>query len=815
MFRNYVVTALRNFTRHRLYSFINIAGLAVGLACAIFVILFIRDELSYDRWIPGTENLYRVDASLYSVGHGYDGVALVPFPVTAAMQAQIPEVAAQTRLIPLRIAVGVGDRMFLELVNVVDPNFFHLIKLPFAEGDPATALKQPESIVLSQKMARKYFGDKDPLGRTITLYASRSVIVTGVLRDLPYNTQFTADFVLPDTSQAVRGPRSEVENAWLRFPGYGYVQLVPGADKDAVLTKAAHILDRNLDPKKQMDVDVPGSKIIKLHLIPFRDVHLTREANDGAAATATGSWAVIYGFGTIAVLIVLIACFNFTNLATARALMRAREVSLRKVLGAQRRQLIAQFLGESIFTALLAAIVALALVEMLLPFFDGFIGRAIAFHYLADWPVTLGIFAIAILSGILGGLYPAFVLSGFRPATSLNANASGIGGTGLLRSGLVILQFAVSIALGIAAIVVFAQIDFARGLDLGFSRDNVVAIVRYGTQSDAAAESFVRALRANPAIVAASESWLIPFTRGFDGHAQVPGSPDVVNIESMMVDPDFPRVYGLKLLAGRYFSFAQGMDANSNAQPDVRDGQNVLINEAAARNFGFTGSGAIGRAIIARMGTRTPRLTIVGVLGDAKFDGLQTMVRPTIYYYDPAEVYWFSVRIKAGHTQEALAFIDSTWHRFVPTRPIWRRFIGDDFEDMFAADRHQGAIFGIFVGIAIFIACLGLFGVAAFSSERRTKEIGVRKVFGARTRDIVGLLLWQFSIPVLIANAIAWPVAWYYLHHWLESYAYRISLSPLYFVGAGLAALLLAWATVIGHAVRVARSNPVHALRYE
>ncbi len=815
MFQNYLITALRNFTRHKLYSFINIAGLAVGLACAIFVILFIRDELSYDKWIPGTENLYRVDASLYSPGHGYEGMAYVPFPVTTAMQAQIPEVAAQTHLIPLRMAISVGDRMFTELVDVVDPNFFRLIKLPFAEGDPTTALRQPESVVLSQEMARKYFGDKDALGRTVVLYASRPVIVTGVLRDLPHNTQFVADFVLPDTSRADGFPPAVLEKEWLGFGGYGYVQLAPGADKDAVLTKAAHILDGNIDGKRQMDVDFPGSKIIKLHLTRFRDVHLTPQENDGPVATAPGSWVVIYGSGTIAVLIVLIACFNFTNLATARALMRAREVSLRKVLGAQRRQLIVQFLGESIFTALLAAIVALALVEIFLPFFDGFIGRPIEFHYVADWPLTLGIFAIAILSGILGGLYPAFVLSGFRPATTLNSNSSGVGGAGLLRSSLVVLQFSVSIALGIAAIVVFAQINFARGLDLGFGRDNVVAIVRYGVQTDAASDSFVRALRESPDIIAASESELIPFRRGFDGHAQVPGSPDVVNIESMMVDPEFPRVYGIRLLAGRYLSFSQAMDANSKAQPDVRDGQNVLINEAAARRFGFTESSAVGRTIIARTGTRTPRLTVVGVLGDTKFAGLQTTVQPTIYYYDPAEVFWFSVRIKAGHTREALAFIDSTWHRFVPTRPIQRRFIGDDFEDLFAADRYQGAVFGIFVGIAIFIACLGLFGVAAFSSERRTKEIGVRKVFGARTRDIVRLLLWQFSIPVVIANVIAWPVAWYYLHHWLEGYAYRIALNPLYFVGVGLAALLIAWFTIIGHAIRVARSNPVHALRYE
>jgi len=815
MFRNYLVTALRQLARHKLYSFINIVGLAVGLACAIFIALFVRDELSYDTWIPGSENIYRVESAFDIPGHGVDSFASVPFPVTTSMQAEIPEIQTQTHLVPEKMTVKVGDRAFVETVDVVDPNFFQLIALPFAEGNPATVLIKPESVVLSKAAAQKYFGTSDPVGRTVTLQGSHLLTVTGVIRDLPHNTQLVADIVLPNTSAADTLTQSEKTKGWLDAAGYGYVKLAPGALPDVVLAKAKPILDRNVDVRKYFDI--PGSKFLQLSLTAFRNVHLTPKGAD--EMTAPGSWIIVYGFAAVGALILLIACFNFVNLATARATMRAREVSLRKVVGAGRRELVVQFLGESVLTAFLAFLLALAAVELLLPVYDDFLGRPIAFDYFADWALTLSFAGIALAVGLLGGAYPAFVLSGFRPGVTLRTSASGQSGSGLLRTALVVLQFAISIGLGVAAIVIFAQIDYAHDLGLGFDRHNIVVIEGAGNLTPSRRESFIKALKGNSAIDGVTQSDAVPFTGDVTtAGVQILGSPETVAARIIDSDPDFPLAYGMKLLAGRGLSAGNGTDIN--AAPGVeglQDGRNVLITANTARRFGFGIAHAVGRTI--SVGTavtsRKVQLTIVGVLDDAKFEGLQTAIQPTLYFYNPSTFRAISIRIEPSRTQEALHAIDSTWHAFAPAYPVQRHFLDQMFDRLFAADEQEGAMFGVFVGIAIFIACLGLFGLAAFSTEQRTREIGVRKVFGARTRDVVLLLLWQFSVPVLVANFVAWPVAYYYLHGWLENYAYRIALSPLYFVAAGAAALAIAWATVIAHALRVARANPVHALRYE
>ncbi len=805
MFGNYIISALRNFARHKLYSFINITGLAVGLACATFILLFLRDELSYDAWIPDSENLYRVESTYSMPGRDPDFFSVTPFPVTTTMQMQIPEVAAHTHLTPESMTAQIGDRQFSVQVDAVDPNFFQLIKLPLVEGDPAKAITKPDSIVLSQATAKKFFGTADPLGKNVLLGGSTTLKVTGVLRDLPHNTQLTADLVMPNTSKADNLPPSK-QTSWLNVNGWGYVRLSPHADLGAVMAKLKPMLDKNIDAKKQLHANMQGSDVLHLHLTPFRDVHLARFGEREA-----GRWGTIYGFTAIAALILLIACINYMNLATARAAMRAREVSLRKVVGAKRSQLIVQFMAESVLTALIALALAFAMVQILLPAYDSLLDRQISFHLAADWPLALGILAVALGAGVLGGIYPAFVLSSFRPAARLGEGATG---SGLLRTALVVLQFAISIGLGIAVLVIFAQINFNRQIDLGFDRHNLVVINGVGRLTPSAQVSMVQALAADPAIASVAQSDLTPL----DGNILVtmismPGSRDTFEIRNNNIDPDFINVYGMKLLAGRNLSRQRGEDiAREHDATNPNPAYNIVINEAAARQFGYTPQSAIGHAIIHEA---TDRVTIVGVVGDANFDGLEKAMQPFVYYYDPKHLGPISVRIKPGQNQGALAAIDHIWHRFMPTAAIRRRFQEDSFDKLFIADEREGKIFSIFVGIAIFIACLGLFGLASFTAERRTKEIGIRKVFGARTRDVVRLLLWQFSIPVLVANLIAWPVAWYFLRHWLQGYAYKIDLSPLYFLAAGTIALVIAWFTVIIHTVVVARASPILALRYE
>ncbi len=814
MMGNYLVTAWRNLLRHKLYGFINIAGLAVGLACAIFILLYLRDELSWDAWIPDSENLYRIESTfLVPGGHDHDFFTAAPFPVAPAMQVSFPEVVAQTHLIPEFMTASVGDRTFSASVVAVDTNFFQFVRLPFVQGSPVRALAQPESIVLTQAATKKYFGTVDPMGKIVTLAGKHSLVVTGVLRDLPHNTHLNFEMVMPNTSTADAIPASSpARTLWLNFPGWSYIKLAPNTDLAALQRKLAPMLDMNIDAKKQMGLNMRGSELLHLHITPFRDIHLAPYGE-----SENGNPIRVYGFAAIAVLILLIACFNYMNLATARAMVRAREIALRKVMGARRGQLIAQFMGESVMTALVALILALAIVEMLLPAYDSFLARPITYNLLTDWPLTLGFLSIGVGAGLLGGFYPAALLSGFRPAARLGTAVSGIGGSGLLRTGLVVLQFAISIGLGIAMIVMFAQIRYARQTDLGFDRYNLVVIGAVGSLTPATRESLRQALAAEPSIAGVTQSNMTPFSgrRLFDNFS-VPGRTEQFVLRDVQIDPDFLHVYGMKLLAGRNFSRDRALDAikppdprnpSANTNPEV----NVLISAAAARQSGFTPQQAVGRHI----NQGKFRLNIVGVVGNTNFDGIETAIPAFIFLYDPLSMSSTTVRIKPGQNQAALAAIDRIWHRFVPTAAIRRRFQDESFDRLFIADQTEGAIFSLFVGIAIFIACLGLFGLASFTAERRTREIGVRKVFGARTRDIVRLLLWQFSIPVLAANLIAWPVAWYCLHGWLEGYAYRIALSPLYFLAAGIIALAIAWATVAVHTVLTARAGPIKALRYE
>jgi putative ABC transport system permease protein len=827
MFRNYLTIALRNLIRHRLYSVINIAGLAVGLACALFIILFARDELSYDKWVPDSDHLYRLELTIHAPSRPPMAFAVTPYPMPAAMHDEIPEVKAMTRLSPEPMTLTTGDRQFREVVDVVEPNFFQVIKLSLVAGDPATVFRNPESIVLSQTAARKFFGSADPLGKTITDAKGKCaqgdtpcrdstvpLTVTGVMRDLPHNTHLAGEVFLPNTSIASYISDDE-KTSWFNENGYGYVKLAPGANPQTVIAKMGPMLDRALGPQLKLFGlgNLHGNQAYEVHMTPFAQVHLSSD-RWSINQTTPGSMTILYGIMAVGGLIVLVACFNFMNLATARAMMRAREISLRKTVGAKRGQLIVQFLGESVLMALLGLILALALVEMLLPAFDSFMQRPLTFDLHSGWPILLLIAAVAVTAGLVGGLYPAMVLSSFRPATVLRTNSSGQSGSGRLRATLVVLQFAVSIGLGIAATVVFAQIRYARNIDLGFRHDNVVVVGSAGRVFMDGRQSFVQALRANPGILGVALSDRAPFEIGQSNDViRMPGKPDLVLFSKSVIGPDFARFYGIKVLAGRELSATRALDqiSSMNSGDPANTGHNVLINDTGARRLGFTPEQAIGQTLL----YDNYPVHIVGVLADSKFAGAREPVKATFYVYDPKYNAEVSVRLRPDSIPQTLKFIDDAWHTFAPIASIDRHFLDESFGQLYQSDERLGQMFGIFVGIAVLIACLGLFGLAAFTAGRRTKEIGLRKVFGGRTRDVVRLLLWQFSVPALIANLIAWPFAWYYLHDWLTGYAYRISLNPVYFLAAGAVALVVAWLTVLAHALRVARATPIGALRYE
>jgi putative ABC transport system permease protein len=824
MIGNYLTIALRNIFRHKLYSFINIAGLAVGLACVIFVLLFIRDELSYDKWIAGTQNLYRIEKTSLLQGRDPLNIAIVPFPMTTSMRAEIPEVVATTRLTYTYMTLFAGDRSFREHVAEVDPNFFGVIKLPLIKGDPAGVFRDPDTLVLSESAARKYFGTIDAVGKTIRTTANCESVddvaacrgrliplkVTGIMRDIPHNSHLDGDVFLPNTSIADRiGPSAK--QSWFMPSGYGYMVLAPGVRTETVVSKMAPLLDRAYPPEP--GDRRKGSQRFVFNLTPFTDVHLTsgRWRNN---EKPSGSRIALYGMGLVGLLILFVACFNFMNLATALASLRAREIALRKTHGANRAQLIVQFLGEAVLTALLSLMVALALVEVLKPAFERLLQHPISMRYDGMWLLSLVLIAVA--AGLLSGAYPALVLSGLRPSTILRTGNLGRGGSGRLQTALVVLQFAVSIGLGIAVMVVFSQISFARNIDLGIRKDNLLVVSGNGLLTLSGRESFVQRLKANPGILDVAVTDAVPF--GIYGvglaAAQVPGRADMIALNQLAIGTNMTRLLGMRLVAGRPLSDSHAQDQfdwKGGSVTGANEGRNILIDEAAAKSLGFTPQQAVGKTIV----LAKSHVQIVGVLANVKFEGAREGPRATMYVYDPRYPASVLVRLRPGMESQTLSFIDRAWHDFAPTKAVDRWFLDDNIGNTLRADERQGNLFGVCVVVAIFISCLGLFGLAAFTAGRRTREIGIRKVFGARTRDLVFLLLWQFSIPVLIANLIAWPVAWYWLHDWLQGFAYRIPLSPFYFAAGGFAALLIAWATIFAHALRVARANPIHALRYE
>lgn len=812
MLWNYLLSAFRNAVRQKLYTFINLAGLTVALACVTMIALYVQSEASFDRWIPGYTNIYRVEILMHPPGQKATHEAQSPRMLGPTMKAELPEVSGQARIVPQKSTVSVADRQFPERIDLVDPDFFQIIELPLIEGDAANVFRHPDTVVISQSTARKYFGDNDPVGKTLVFDGKHALTVTGVLRDLPYNTSISGDIFVPYASKANRTP-PWANDDWFSFPGWTYVRLAPGTDVRRVEQKITGLFVRHIpaqtaaELKSVMHASI--AEYVGASIVPLRDVHLTTDQHGGMKP---GSDKVtVYGCAAIALLILLIACFNFTNLATARAMMRAREIGLRKVAGAKRRQLVVQFLCESVAFGLIALVLALVIVEVSLPAYSSFLGRDLTFHYVENWLLTVGLLGTAVLAGALGGFYPALVLSGFRPAAALKPASSGQSGSGLLRTWLVIFQFAISIGLGVAAAVMFSQMRYVRYVDLGFDRDNIVTIANADALPRATAESFIEALKASPDILSVAQSSQVPFSDERDfAVLSVPGSQQQFRAYRLAVSPEFVAAYRMKVIAGRFLSRDRSADVFRGDNPGSNT--NVVIDEAATRGLGLSPQAVVGKTI-AWSGMR---VRVAGVLQSPLFYGARSdATMPCLYYFSPYNLLTLSIRVKGGHIPEGIAFIDATWHRFAPNVAIERHFLSDSFDRLYAADEKQGSIIGVFVGIAIFIACLGLFGLAAFTAERRTREIGIRKVMGARTRDIVRLLLWQFSVPVLIANLIAWPAAWYYLRHWLDGYAYRIELSPLFFVAAGIIALLISWFTVIGHALRVARANPVQALRYE
>jgi putative ABC transport system permease protein len=804
MFRNYLAAALRNLARNRLYGGINIIGLAVGFAAAILIGLFVRDEFTYDTFIPDHQNVYRVSTIRLVPGRSPIFVPVSAPDVAAWLKLDFPGVQSVARLASEQVGLRRGNVEASDDIAWVDPDFFDVLPMRGLAGNLRTALARPDAIVLTRQMARKYFGRDNPIGEMIEINRQHSLQVTAVLMDLPSNTHL--DFKIfasgraPYSRLAVLDamPRTPIEKPWDTLT---YVRLSPRTPIAELTRALPDFVDRHLP----LPAFARGSIALQLTLIPITAIHLYGHG----AATAD------YALAAIGALTVLLASLNFVNLTTARATRRAIEVGIRKASGATRTDLVIQFIGESMIYVTLSMVLALALVEVLMPRFNAFLGRTILFDYWHSPDLAAGIAAAVVLVGTLAGAYPALVLSAFPPAWVLKSRSGSPQGPQGLREALVILQFAILMGLAISTGILFQQTNFATHDSLRLDKDQVLLI------RGSCAKTFKDEVSALPGVRAASCSWFAPFANTVSIPTRLQNGQQLTIHESV-VDIGFLELYGFKPLAGRFFSNAHAEDTPPE-DPTLPLRLPVVINETAQRQLGFaTPADAIGQRVpLMLLRSLNDELSdefpadIIGVVADFPMGSIQDPVRPTVFYVLPNLFQLMSVKLSGRQIPETLASIELLWKKLGTPRPMSYFFFDQQVENTYRDMIRQTQIMTALEAVALLIACLGLFGIAAFSSERRTQEIGIRKVMGAETRDIMRLLLWQFSKPVLYANLIAWPVAALIMHHWLQGFAYHVPLDPRLFIATTLLTLIVALATVSAHCWPVARAKPAAALRDE
>jgi putative ABC transport system permease protein len=833
MWRNYLTVGVRALLKHRTYALINILGLAIGMAACLMILLFVRYEFSYDKWLNGGENVYQIQSWYKDLGTGGDPeLQMAPYAAAPAMKKDFPEVEAWVYgMIANPVVLKDGAPSRSEQFLIANDDLLQVLDLPLVRGD-RRALNQPNAVILSQAEAMRRFGSEDVVGRTLTIVArgkKRDLRVTGVFRDLPKYSHLALNSIARLDLPSYLGEDQSLMQCWGCQSGYIWMKLKPGADVAAMQSQMAAWEKRNIPDQTAGTIKYNPGDDQDFHLVNARDIHLGTA--QGGAMTPGNDRGTILTFAVIALLILGMAIVNFTNLATARASQRAREVALRKVLGATRGQLVMQFIAESILISALAMLIALALVELTMPALASFLNADIRVSYLGTDGIILPVLALMLLVGVLSGLYPAFFLSRYQPAQVLRANKSATetAGAGRLRTILVVGQFAVSIGLIVCTAVIYSQTVYARSADPGFKRDHLLQVSgldRYSMLTRGKAiEDRVRRI---PGVTAVGRTGIgISTPNNSNTNVLVPGNPQPATINFYSVSAGLKDAMGLSMVAGRWFAqdreadlidlpYPPGdLDAERKAQ--ARGGV-VVINEMAARRLGFSRpEDAVGKPLqVGLLDDRVGMLPvrIIGVVRDARFRSVRTPLDPMFFYAASERESHMLVRFD-GDAPAVRRAVEQAWLSIAPDVPFQAEYSEDVIGRLYAAEDARARTFAGFALLAVVVACLGLFGLAAFTAERRTKEIGMRKVLGARTIDIVRLLVWQFSKPVVIANLIAWPVAWWVMRDWLNTFDGRISLTPVPFLLAGGLALAIAGGTIAGHAFRVARANPIDALRYE
>jgi putative ABC transport system permease protein len=793
MLKNYLKIAFRNLWRHRVFSFINIMGLTVGMAACFLIFLYIRFELSYDSFHTKADRIYRVVSDIKTptevINAGGPSWAAPP-----NIKDEFAEVESFVRTTGDNLLIRKGDVKFQEENALwADSSLFKIFDFKLLKGNPQTALKEPFSVVFSETSAKKYFGDKDPMGQTLLITGDGlPATVTGVMKDIPENSQIKADMVLSMTTITKQWNKS-LDSQWGNYGAQAYILLKPGTNAKNLQGKFPAFLERRNGTEMKK-----SQMYATLLLEPLRDVYLRSTRN----GSKTGNINNVYIFAIVAIFILLIACINFVNLTTARSAERAKEVGIRKVVGAAKTQLARQFIGESIIICLIAFMLAVLLSAIFLPSFNQLAGKTISDGIFEHGQYVFYLFLAAIGIGLLAGIYPAFVLSSFKPVIVLKGRfATGNRGI-LLRKGLVVAQFSISVALIIGTIVVYNQMNYMRSRDLGFSKDQMMVM---DTNGDPGKEAFRQAITGIPAVKATAMSSSVPGSGNPGAYSEIEnkkGELQIANLDLYYVDFDYINLFKIKMAAGRPFSKDFMTDTT----------QAMILNEAAVKMFGYSSpQQAIGRRF--KQWGREGK--IIGVTKDFHFRALQEPIKPLSMRIEPGGSNLVSVNIAAANLPATIAAIENKWKTLIPNRPFSYFFLDEYFNKQYRGEEKFGKLFLNFAILAIFISCLGLLGLASYSTMQRTKEIGIRKVMGASVKGIINLLSKEFLTLVVLSFFIAMPVAWYFMHAWLKDFAYRTDISWWVFVLAGILALLIAITTVSFQAIKAAIANPVKSLRTE
>jgi len=805
MLKNYIKIAFRNLIRHKGYTFINIFGLATGIICCLLILVYVQDELSYDRYHEKADQIYRIVNAGVIRGNQIE-IPLVSGPWGPAMVEEFPEVLKAVRIKPpdSRWVIAHEEKKFPEKgLYFADPTFLEVFDVEMVMGDPETALDAPYSMVMTEEMAEKYFGDEDPIGKIIVGDNWMNFNITGIMKKHPSSTHMDYDFLVnfetlnraiePVNKQPLYG---DLSRNWQNFRIYTYLLLDANADPDAVENKMRTLLEERLG-RMLRTVGVE----LNPYLQKLTDIHL--KSNLEGELGPTGDESYIYIFSAVAIFILLIACINFMNLSTARSESRAKEVGIRKVIGADRVQLIKQFLGESITFSFLAAIFAGIVVLFLLRPFNAVAGKNISASSLINVQTIFLLISLVIIVGFVSGSYPAFLLSAFRPAEVLSGKKhKGVSG-GLLRKILVVVQFAISVFLIIGLSVIYRQMGYIKNRPLGYDKENILAIPLSDPAPRSTYESYKSMLLSNSQIRSVSAASTIP--GGLFGIALLRpfGRPvnENLTLQVINVDYDFLETFGLELYEGRDFSREFTTDLN----------RALLLNEEAIKQFGFD-SGLDKR--LSPGGQND--LPVVGVLKDYYFKSLHQKIEPFVMILGTPQAFnWVFIKTTEESMSKVMQFAEQEWRRINPGHPFEYTFVDGNIALMYQSETKLSRLFSIFTAIAIYIACLGLFGLASFTVVQRTKEIGMRKILGASIGGIVFILSKEYVKWVVLANVFAWPLAYYFMRRWLEGFAYHTNLNILAFFVSGILALIIALLTVSVQTFKAATANPVDSLRYE